>query len=374
MDELMTDWLYDELDAPRSAHVSEHLESCARCSAQMGALRSTRAILRELPQVEPPSAISAILVHEAARRAPAGAAPGGATESRGFWHRLRAAFKPLVLHPAATAIASLILVAGVAGALYVRSSWDIGDPHAIPEQEPMRPEATTAGDAPAGPSETRAPQGMAEPSQESAAESSRADGVAAQLLEGEEEADLRAATVAKPDVERKRRVEAKRKQTLADQPRDEPARSAVGRGSARASAAESGDQAAAPSTVSGAGPAAPPPAQDKDVEDDESDSTTPSKKEQGWLQVQEQRLTALARKKRCREAAAVANDILDRNPDYFARRVRVAKEVELCRSDIGNEQRRRAAARQAQPPQGGAGAPPQSKAAPEKNEAAESGQ
>jgi hypothetical protein len=372
MDELMMDWLYEELDPPRSAGVSEHLESCARCSEQLGALRSTRAALRDLPQLEPPPAISAILIHEAARRAPAVEAPDFAAAPTGFWQKLRAAFRPLVLHPAATAIASLILVAGVAGALYVRSAWDIGDPHAIPDQAPMAPE-TPVAEAPARLEETQGAAGAAEPGGGKVPQSApRADGVAAQLLEGEKEADLRDATRAKRDVERKQRFASKPKQA----PADEPAKSATTGGSDPMLAVERGDQSAAANTVSGAGPAAPaPPAKELADEDKaEQGRTAPLKKNQGWLQVQEQRLTALVRNKRCREAATVANDILDRDPDYYARRVGALKEVELCRAYIGNEQRRRAAARQAQPPKGGAGAPAQTKAAPQPDEAAEAGQ
>jgi Putative zinc-finger len=373
MDEVMMDWLYEELDPPRSARVSEHLESCPRCSEQLGALRSTRAALRDLPQVEPPPAISAILIHEAARRAPAVEAPDGVA-SHGFWHRLRAAFRPLVLHPAAAAIASLILVAGVAGALYVRSAWDIGDPHAIPDQGPMAAREPVA-DAPAdldgkpagavGAAESRAPQ-SARP---------KADGVAAQLLEGEEEADLRAATSPRREAERKQRFASKPKQAPADEPQKSAAeKGASSGGSDPMLAVERGDQPAA-NTVSGAGPAAPPPAAELADEDKAQEGRTKTlEKTQGWLQVQEQKLTALARNKRCREAAAVANDILDRDPAYYAHRVRDSKEVELCRSYVGNEQRRRAAARQSQSPKGGAGAPPQTKAAPQPEEAADTGQ
>src|SRR5688572_24912829 len=117
IDELMMDWLYQELDTSSSQAVEAHVGGCARCTAEIGSLRRTREVFREMPSEEPPASLSAILLHEAARRAPAVATR---REEVGFWERVRAWFQPLVAHPAAAAMATLVLVAGVAGVLYVR--------------------------------------------------------------------------------------------------------------------------------------------------------------------------------------------------------------------------------------------------------------
>jgi negative regulator of sigma E activity len=129
IDELMMDWLYQELDESSSARVAEHVHGCARCSAEASALQRTRAAFRDLSPVDPPMAVSAILMHEAARRAPAVAvaAPRAGGAEDGFWARVRSWFRPIMLHPAAAAVAMLVLVAGVAGTLYVRHGDEMAD-------------------------------------------------------------------------------------------------------------------------------------------------------------------------------------------------------------------------------------------------------
>src|SRR5687768_11885753 len=74
IDALMMDWLYQELPPTQSSPFDAHVAKCARCQAELAGMTRTREALRELPQVEPPPSISQILLHEAARKAPASAA------------------------------------------------------------------------------------------------------------------------------------------------------------------------------------------------------------------------------------------------------------------------------------------------------------
>jgi hypothetical protein len=424
MDELMMDWLYDELDPSSSARASEHVDGCARCSAEVGALRRTRAAFRDLSDVEPPPAVSAILLHEAALRSPAAAAaaPPRATDSPPIWIRLRDWLRPLALHPAATAMATLFLVAGVAGALYVRRGWNIGSPMPVPAASDgsanvrRSAAATPAAAAPEPPSPgapqneeknvaaTGASEGQieAENPVENAADrpAHRSDAPAAGLLEGDAEAQLRAATGAKDAgkkvARRKQSADEKMKAPADDlggdkgvadgdqvvqrgldpaRPEGAPAEVQGGVGGAASASTASPSPSIASDDrgrLSRAKKTSPPP--DPKAKPD-SAARALSREERGWLDLQEQKLAALARDKRCRAAAAIANDILDRNPDFYARRVRDSKLVAPCRTYVNGEQRRRAAVRAKSAPAAAskAGAEPAQKvpAAPARDEAAD---
>ena len=57
IDELMMDWLYQELPPTQSSPFDAHVAKCARCQAELAGMTRTREALRELPQVEPPPSI-----------------------------------------------------------------------------------------------------------------------------------------------------------------------------------------------------------------------------------------------------------------------------------------------------------------------------
>ena len=120
IDALMIDWLYDELDEVKSADFDQHLAGCARCRMEIESLQQTRAAVHEWPEVDPPAGLSAILLHEAAKHAPGkrrAVAIAGDEDKPGLWSWLAGCFTPVLRHPQAAAIATLILVAGVAGSL-----------------------------------------------------------------------------------------------------------------------------------------------------------------------------------------------------------------------------------------------------------------
>ena len=109
------EYLYHELDADSAAEFRSHVGGCTRCSAELAGLERTRKALRSLPDIDPPPSVTALLLHEAARRAPA---QDG--EKQGFWAWITGFLQPIVAHPALAAAASLVLVAGVAGYLSMR--------------------------------------------------------------------------------------------------------------------------------------------------------------------------------------------------------------------------------------------------------------
>jgi anti-sigma factor RsiW len=113
IDELLVDFLYHELEEPRAQAFQAHVDGCARCGAELSSLARMRQALHALPEAEPSPAVSARLLHEAARRA-----PKSEEERGGVLAWIRGFFGPLARHPAwAGAIASIIVVVGLAGVL-----------------------------------------------------------------------------------------------------------------------------------------------------------------------------------------------------------------------------------------------------------------
>src|SRR6185503_6501515 len=113
IDELMVDFIYQELDAEKTEAFRTHVSGCARCGAEIQSLQRTRQALRSLPEAEPSPAVSARLLHEAGKRA-------AKAEAGGFFGWLAKMIGPVMAHPAWAAAASLLLVAGVAGFLSLR--------------------------------------------------------------------------------------------------------------------------------------------------------------------------------------------------------------------------------------------------------------
>lgn len=404
IDELMMDWLYQELDESSSARVAEHVEGCPRCSAEASALQRTRAAFRDLSPAEPPVALSAILLHEAARRAPAAAAPRAAAAEEGLWARIKSWFRPIALHPAAAAIATLVVVAGVAGTLYVRHGDEMTDTRDL---EQPRAAATTPA-TPADPAPS-IDMPVARPDTASAADEAppEEDGYTADLLGKEAQAELSRETAehrlesAVKDagkafaMEKKAPPPAKSKKMSRKPAADPkgPIANAVsgadplvegemdlrggtlgGGTGAPGRAADKMQQAAQP-------PAAPPSstsstrggAIDFDDAGDSGGYRVYKQKPMtaAELKASEGKLGAAVKKNDCLTAARIANDILDRNSDYYHKKV--APQTRPCQMAVNQETKNRSARRASK--NVGAGknvaAPQKTKAAPQKDEAAE---
>ena len=444
IDALMIDRLYDELDPVEGKRFDAHVEGCARCRAELAGLERTRAALREMPDEEPPSSLSAILLHEAARHAPAAparaAAPMEEEEPRGVLAWLLGLLEPIVAHPAATAVATLVLVAGIAGSLYLR-----GDHHLV---EPVIDESTSAATAPAleppamvrMPDENR-PEGAAaaagdetvargvgnQEADQAAAKNGALDlarnqqGYAADIATGDKSViidGLRdpsageiATKSAQPAPSRDRRMTARLEEATPTHRTVEPA----GRTNAVTGAdmLVDLDDDTGPSNnkiadhkktvtrksgskpVAGAAPdvpkLSPPPPQTTTAEVKELEAAPSYRvyKDTGvaseqqklskqqvlrWARGKQQQLENLVRLKKCRDAARVANDILDRTPDFYYQKVGRSAAVKTCSGFVEAERKTRAAKRyraraaKKRP----ASAPAKAKAAPQRDEAVES--
>ena len=120
IDALLIGALYGELTPADEARLTAHLESHPADKSALEGMKATRDSVRASRifdvQADPPQAVSALLLQEAARRAPRRAPEPEARES--WFHRFVRSF---MAHPAMAAAAMLVLVVGVAGTLYMHN-------------------------------------------------------------------------------------------------------------------------------------------------------------------------------------------------------------------------------------------------------------
>lgn len=158
IDALLIGALYGELTPADEARLAAHLESHPADKTALEGMKSARASVKQSRifelQSEPPQAISAVLLQEAARRAPKKVAAVDGEGSRDSWfHRFVRSFAS---HPAMAAAAMLVLVVGVASTLYMRNG-SVGVDKTASQEEVSGanvaatppPQAPAAGDQPA---------------------------------------------------------------------------------------------------------------------------------------------------------------------------------------------------------------------------------
>lgn len=146
IDALLVGALYGELTPAEEQRLAAHLESHPADRTALDDMTRAREALREsrilTVQLDPPQAVSARLLQEAARRAPKAAT---ATEpaSEGWFARFVRSF---AARPWVAAAATLVLVLGVAGTIYVRSDRELP----MAEQTAAAPPAETASQGAVG--------------------------------------------------------------------------------------------------------------------------------------------------------------------------------------------------------------------------------
>src|SRR5687767_7136778 len=121
IDALLIGALYGELTPADEARLSAHLESHPADRGALEDLKVTRQSVLDsrifAVQVEPPQAVSALLLQEAHRRAPRRAPVADAEQKEGWFYRFTRSF---MAHPAMAAAAMLVLVLGGAGIVYMK--------------------------------------------------------------------------------------------------------------------------------------------------------------------------------------------------------------------------------------------------------------
>jgi hypothetical protein len=155
-DLMLVDLLYGELDEDARARAERRVREDQALGQDLDAFSNLRALMRELPEAEPPDALTAKLMHAAAAEV-SGSRAGAENdeEPQSLWSRLKSLFLPIAMHPGLAAAASLVLVTGIAGVLYV--SGDLKPAVPMYEQAEEAQPAATAG----APAAMQAPEGAA---------------------------------------------------------------------------------------------------------------------------------------------------------------------------------------------------------------------
>jgi anti-sigma factor RsiW len=354
IDALLIGALYGELDGDERARLDAHLASHPADRAALDSLRSTRAWLTDhaarefLGAAEPPSAISAQLIQEAARRAPAPRAAAGG----GLLGFLAGMFRPLAAHPALSAAAAMLIVVGAGSLMMRHKSLEVAQPTAPPaQQEAAQPTA-------AAPPPAMAPVAPVAPDPTVGAGSAAADGYQVSLADGDKAAAEELAQeagrlrkteraggggklAAKPTApaagaNRDRAAEAPGflevdKKALAadvamrkDDVADEGADDAVATGSS-AGVAGGGQGAVAPAAPTDAPPMVAPRPADQALT--------------VWARDQHARMVKLVNAGRCTEAGQVGAEIARRAPDYYQSAVANDRAVRSCQAYVDQARR-----------------------------------
>jgi hypothetical protein len=131
--DLLVDYLYEELDAEQKKAFEDALQDSPDVREELEALQRTRELFAQLPELDVPRDITVSLIAAAHEAAPT-------SKPLSFFSKLRSLLGPLVLHPAMSAAAVMLVVLGIS--LYV---YQVGPPSKVPEA----PSVTAPAAAPA---------------------------------------------------------------------------------------------------------------------------------------------------------------------------------------------------------------------------------
>lgn len=391
IDALLIGSLYGELGSADEARLKAHLESHPADRAALEGLTRTRDAVRSSRlfevQLEPSQAVSALLMQEAARRAPRKAQAKDGEE--GWFARLRRSF---LFSPAFAAAAMLVVVAGVAGTMYLREGDDLASPGglavapaesvdraasgsgfaAAPSAAAVAPAADPAAVIATAPAPALAP---APPSQQAPGTGGRDEAYRVDLAEGDARG-VKTETVAaaKPKGARPAALEVSTPQRLPKELDAAPERAKTARVRAQEApeqeAARPADAVLEPKRSYAAAPTArapepapaPPPAPAAAMAKDSSRSapmtpgggvaggaaatgSTADKADKivavdanvSWARDQHARLVTQVKAGRCREAAGTAVALSNRARGYYQQNVESDRDVKNCLAYINAE-------------------------------------
>ena len=366
-DLLLVDWLYDELEPAEAARFTRHIDGCDACWHTAEAMTRMRALMRELPEELPPEAVSARILHQAAEQV-------AGTRRRGLWAWLAGTLEVAWAHPAAAALATMVLVAGVAGALFTRGKLEMAAP-AI--SVPAEGAQLGASHAPAAGEETAVAAGPAAPAVEIVRTYEKR---AAEPAEAEEQHERtsgarskirRADVAAEPDRSRRLDTAAQRpapeqrvpgamamdletavesdpsqerQSALDDEAAQDRADAEASRGAGRAAGLVGGAATSAPDTTPGDAAIPTPTTASNTKPDgkaagkiDDKSERAPRRQEarkrddRTWAETLHDTLRAALRQQECARAVGIADDIRARDPGYYRTFIADSKELAACR-------------------------------------------
>jgi anti-sigma factor RsiW len=377
IDALLIGALYGELTPADEARLNAHLESHPADKTALADLTSARNAVREsrflTVQLEPPQAVSALLLQEASRRAKPIPVKAQDEKREGWFARFVSSF---ARHPAMAAAAMLVVVIGVAGTLYMRGGAQSAErttrsleesPAFAPAVEPRGGGGDTGADALARNAGSAyeaqlAPleQGAAGATKtgdrfESGADAKDANAVAESK---KERAPARTyfGTESKPtpkpmDLDDRRQEQAKgaaKPDTATVRTDDDEAENRTRPGAGVTGGAPRGTTA--PGIVAPRNdPASPPPSAPKTVgrapgPDDQRDGKLEVKEkvdpETTWAREQHGRVAAAVRANNCKDATQLAMALFNRAPAYYNANVESDRALKQCITYITAERER----------------------------------
>ncbi len=363
-DALLVDWLYGELDSADVERFESHMKSHPEDAAEAQAMLRVRSCAKGFIEAEPPDTLTTILMHEAACQAKA------SDKGAGLWSAFLNFFQPIFLHPAASAMASIVLVVGVAGALYVRQGSDmIAEPTAsssaeAPESMTIALQGTPMPGSPAPALETEQESSDADEKNGDFAVAGKEEAAPGERQEMgdtlvgllDEEGEGRLARAQSANVMKKKGM-AKNDLSVKDSRRS--------KGEAAAAKGKLGkklafDEAQSTNAVSGSNRGyrgrdgvLSGGSYDLGASDSSKASARKADKkpkpegkivaeQQSWEEGKASSFRVAVKSKRCQDAGRIANDIRDRNSDYYKSSIQGSKEESDCKFYIVKETKRRA--------------------------------
>jgi hypothetical protein len=367
IDALLIGALYGELTPADEARLNAHLESHPGDKSALADLTTARNAVREsrflTVQIEPPQAVSALLLQEASRRAPAKVV--GKDKQESWFARFVSSF---ARHPAMAAAAMLVLVVGVAGTMYLRN----GKQDLVAQQST---ETFGADRVPAAAAPSAADQGVLEEAKELRQQAGSSFN--ATLAEPSDKLSKGDASIA---TERPRDSDAKKREAaaVATPPKAAANRTYIGVQaepspqpkeieSKEQSNAESDSRRSRGAGVSTGGsapgvarneksdPAIATPAPPPPVAPRAQQTTTPrggeavggdalrdgqnqkSDEEAGWAREQHVKVANAVKANNCKDATTIAVQISSRAPGYYKENVEGDRELKKCVAYINVE-------------------------------------
>ncbi|HEU0029787.1 MAG TPA: hypothetical protein VFQ53_04075 [Kofleriaceae bacterium] len=378
IDALLIGALYGELTPADEARLQTHLESHPADRTALADLTLARNAVRESRilqvQVEPPQSISALLLQEAARRAPKPTPAKARDEEREGWF---ARFvRSFAAHPAMAAAAMLVLVLGVAGTVYLKKGDTFSEQHAAPtlgngssvnapaaqtatppaaepsladESEKLRKNAgsaygaTLGGDGLEGRGEA-APPPAPEPSPNKGAAKERRDTYLSTERPDLKPKDLdddrarpKTSRTATPKTDAKTGSLAQAQDAEGTFKLEDKSAGAVA-GPADTGASGGGAASADRSRVAApSGTVGRVPAQDPSRAGNAAPTTPPATTEEqtdtalvGWAKDMHQKMIAQVRANNCKTATTLALELSNRAPGYYAQNVETDRALKQC--------------------------------------------
>ncbi len=351
-DALMVDWLYGELDSAQVDRFEAHLKSNPEAMAEAMALRQIRLAAKGLQDAEPSQALTTILMREAGAHAPK---PSG-----GLWASFVGFFQPLLFHPASLAIASFVLVVGIAGTLYIRNgesivakTSDTSAAAAPSDSFSEQPRLARGGSAPAiaPTSEVQSEERALEAQEKVVALADEAEfGRVGEMLDDDVQQEVSGKTP-KRDKSMNKKALPKAAQVARENsyPRVGGLRSDLAASNAVTGAAAPATKGAVAATI--------------------------EMEEKSWEEEALTRFRRAARSKRCKEAGRIANDLRERKPESYKSSIDGSKEESDCKFYIASETTRRKRARMAKAKRAakksGGSVPAKAKAGKQRNKTAD---